>query len=180
MSQMKFLSYLTGKKLTPDEYYILYSITLDVTINASIKVDMDSLHQRNFLIRAGSKWEPTRKTKEVLKYVDSLFKEETQRNQRSKYSAQTLEKLAVFINQTFPKETSDGRQLRTNKTDLKQKLRQFFLKYKDYQPIDVANAVERYVEHQGAINDKLLMKSGNFILKHGNSELASWCEPIND
>ena len=180
MSQMKFLSYLTGKKLTPDEYYILYSITLNVTINPSIKVDMDSLHQRNFLIRAGSNWEPTRKTKEVLKYIDSLFKEETQRNQKSKYSAQTLEKLALFINQTFPVKTSNGRRLRTNKTDLKEKLRKFFIRYKDYEPIDIANAVERYVEHQGAINDTLLMSSGNFIMKNGTSALATWCEDVND
>lgn len=180
MSQMKFLSYLTGKELTPNEYYILYSITINTSINPNVKVDMDSLHRRNFLIKCGPGWEPTRKTKEILKYVDSLYKEETQTSQKSKYSAEVLEKLAVFINQTFPTKTTGGRMLRSNKRDVKEKLRKFFLKYPEYEPINIANAVEKYIEHQSVVNDTLIMKSGNFILKNNVSALADWCENIKE
>jgi len=172
--QTLFFSYLVAKKLSPDEYAMLYSIAKGILIDPNLSVDLNRLHSKNFLIKTENGWKPTQSTKQIIKYTDTLFNES--KDDDKKYDQNKLSDLADAILNRYPKESAKTGNLRCSKTDLLRKLRIFFNKY-NYTMNEVAGGFKLYIRYYESINDyTYVMKLTNFIMKGQNSELSAWCE----
>jgi len=172
--QTLFFSYLVAKKLSPDEYAMLYSISKGLVIDPSLSVDLNKLHSRNFLIKTEKGWKPTQSTKSIIKYTDTLFNEA--KGDDKKYDQNRLSDLADAILNRYPKESPKNGNLLCSKADLLRKLRIFFNKY-DYTMEHVAGGFKLYIRYHESINDYTYMKKlTNFIMIRQDSELSAWCE----
>lgn len=178
MSQIKFLSYLNQKGITPTEYASLYVLTQNVSIGDGYNVDYDHLYNQGFLSRKDGKWIPTNKTKNMVKFTSSLFNNDVKEKE---YDENTLNRLVDKLQEVYPKKTPEGRSIRSNKKDVKDRLIRFFMAY-SYSYTTVVEAVTRYLDEQinSTDNGKYLRELRYLILKGTESKLADYCQDVLD
>jgi len=176
MSQVKFLSYLVSKNLSPDEYAALYCITKKISIGPGYSVNYDSLYNEGFLSRKDSEWIPTNKTKNTIKFVESLFIND--KNEKA-HDEDTLNDLINKLQEVYPKKNPEGRSIRSNTKDVKNRLFKFLTAH-DYSTDVILEAVTRYLKEQlnSADNGKYLRELRYFIMKGTESKLADYCQDV--
>lgn len=178
MSQIKFLAYLASKDLTPSEYAYAYCYVNQVAIFKDLKVDPNLLHKKNILIKNGEGWLPTKKAKTIVKQSELFFLNDETTTKT--FDSNKLGELAEYLQYVFPKDNGEGRLLRSNKKDIMQTLRKFFIKY-DHDMNTVARATDEYVrEHIENQKTQILMNITYFILKSNRSTLATYCDEITN
>lgn len=178
MSQIKFLSYISTKGITPTEYASLYLLTQNVSIGKGYDVDFDHLYNEGFVSRKDGNWIPTNKTKNMVKFTASLFIND--KNEKA-HDEGELNKLIDKLQEVYPKKNPQGRSIRSNTKDVKARLFKFFTAY-DYSIPVVIEAVTRYLDEQlnSADNGKYLRELRYFIMKGTESKLADYCQDVVD
>lgn len=116
----------------------------------------------------------------ILSEAEKLFKvtKETKSNLYSK--PEFIEKLheyrEIFPNQKLP----SGKAARTNIEDLKKRMSEFFIKYPYYDWDLVLDAATHYVETYRKNEFKFMKTAGYYIVKDGESDLATDCQLLLD
>lgn len=178
MSQIKFLSYLKQKRITPTEYAALYVLTQKINIGDGYDVDCDHLYNEGFLSRKDGNWIPTNKTKNMMKFITSFFMND--KNEKA-HDQDVLNKLIDKLQEVYPKKTPQGRSIRSNTKDVKNRLFKFFTAH-DYSTDVILEAVTRYLNEQlnSIDNGKYLRELRYFIMKGTESKLADYCQDVVD
>ena len=178
MSQVKFLSYLVSKNLSPDEYAALYCITKKVNIGPGYSVNYDSLYNEGYLSKKDGNWIPTNKSKNVVKFVESLFLAD--KNEKA-HDKDTINDLVNKLQEIYPKKNSHGRSTRSNPREVKDRLLKFLTRY-DYSTDVILEAVKRYIKSQlnSSSNGFYLKELRYFIIDRNESKLADWCLDVTE
>lgn len=179
MSQIKFFSYLQSKKISPTQYSMLYQIAEEVTIGRPYNVDLNALYDNGFLTRKDGQWKATVKTKNIIKYVESLFIND---NNKKAHDEKSLDKLVNKLREIYPHKIPSGKRvIRSNAKEVKDRLGKFFRAY-DYDYTVVVEALTRYVDEQvnSENNGEYLKRLNYFIMKGTESLLADYCQEVID
>ena len=176
MNQINLFSYLARKKITPNEYAMLFNIANSITIDKSLEVDFNYLRMCGLIIRDNSRWTVTNKGKAIINQVDTYFVEQTNKKLAKRLDTSDLDKMVKHLYEMYPIKSIDNRYLRTNKKDVKDKLRKFFTKYDTFDFALVYDAVVQYLKEQEENDHKYTMSINYFIFKNGHSKLADYCQ----
>lgn len=179
MSQVKFFSYLQSKKLSPTQYSSLYQISEGISIGEPYNVDLNALYNNGFLTRVDGQWKATVKTKNIVKYVESLFIND---NNKQVHNEESLNELVNKLRDIYPHKIPSGKRvIRSNAKEVKDRLSKFFRAY-DYDYTVVVEALIRYVDEQvnSENNGEYLKRLNYFIMKGTESLLADYCQEVID
>ena len=180
MNQIKLFSYLVTKRLSPNDYAGLFNIANGITIDRKLEVDYIYLKTLGLVYQENGIWVVTKTGRSVVNHVDTYFIEQTNPKVAKRVDSTNLTTLAEHMHKMYPKQRADGRYLRCNITDLKAKLRQFFVKYKEFDFEIAYDATVHYISEEEEKNFTYTMDLTYFISKSGHSTLATWCQKIKD
>jgi len=172
---------LKQKNLSPNGYYILYSLEskekLDLTIPYSAEITR--LKHNGFL---DENTNLTNEAKIILIEAARIFIKQS-KTVHDELGADFTENVKKY-RETFPPGLKSNRMLRTGITDLSPRFVWFFKTYPQITWEQVFLATEKYVESFG--KDLTYCKSASYFIKKDDktrnsiSDLATWCEGLTE
>lgn len=179
----EFWRMLIRNNLTPNQFYLLYSIQESETtplLNTSLELRILK-SKGGWFLENGSL---SAKAQKLIKEVDGYFKREVKRTNRLTMGSDFADKINKY-NLLWPKmRLPSGKAARAAVGNLEPAFRWFFDNYK-YSWETILQATSLYLDHKEAEKWEYTRNSQYFIRKQNNdkswgSDLADYCQLIED
>ena len=119
-------------------------------------------------------------TDDGLNFIKSIEEVSIVEADGKKHSKKMRDELVEKLRELFPEGKKSGTSIywRGNRGDISEKLKKFFDKYGSFDDEKIIEATEKYVQSFGD-NKQLMRTLGYFIMKDGNSDLATILENVD-
>jgi hypothetical protein len=170
-----FFNKLLENKLTPNQYYAIYSIKNNTDSQLiNLNYEKRSLIVFEWLDSEGKL---TEKSENLLNEIEEWFTVKTTKTSKKKLG-ENFKELIEKYREKFPSGSHNGRPLRTSYNNTKAAFDKFFGEYK-YDWDIIMKATDLYLSEQENQNYKYCKNSRYFVIKNTNeSTLADYCELV--
>lgn len=173
---VEFYVLLIKNKITPNQFYLLYSMSKDQsTIGINIHLEMRSLTQEGWII---GKVLQT-KAKALINTVEEFFTDKKVKNDKDILQSEWEKRITEYL-EIFPKiKLPTGKAARSDRRNVSDCFKWFFSNYK-FTWEEIILATKMYVNDYERRNYKFMRTAQYFIRKQEadkkfNSDLADWC-----
>jgi hypothetical protein len=177
----EIFSMLIKQNMTPNTFYILYSVHSSIKPNAFVNVslELEKLKRDNWI---SDDLILSEKSVNFMKEVEGFFKKSKKKTSKLLLGSEFEENIKKYSN-AFPSiKLGSGKYARSNVKNLENSFRWFFENY-DYEWDTIIKATERYVREYKLSGYNYMRTSQYFIRKQNtdktwDSDLADYCELI--
>lgn len=171
---------MLNEGLTPNQCYLLFSISNKITPNAYSKQDYKTLIDLGYI----KDKQITAKAKSFIDTLNNYFKVNKKKTTAKLLGKDSVDKIASYREIFPPGKLPSGVPSRNNVKILTENFRWFFSEY-DYSWEEIIKATKMYV-NEYRLNDYMYMQNSQYFIskqdKHKvkTSKLADYCDMIRD